>query len=471
MGAPAVVRLRGACGGPGDDSVAGSSPELVIPPATRFARKTTPFVLRMMTADAEGVTVNPMGAAALARRAMAEISRGDLAFAGLVAAIAEQEMWVPVGVGAGFAKPGPRPLLALTFLVVSLALIWRRRAPLAVLAVVTAVLGAYFLAFGSEDGLGSMLPVLFAFYAAGRWGSQRLFPVALALTAAHVAVHEWRDPHFTISGPSPAFWVVLLAAGVIGLVFARRAEDVRSASARATELEAQGEEQSREAVAEERSRIARELHDLVGHGLSLLVLQLVAATADLEAGETDKTLARLTRLEATARNTLAETRRLVTVMGDGHADLAPQPGIADLPSLVNQVESSGIPVMLHLDQTLADNDQGVPEGVGLTVYRLVQEALTNVIKHAARAARVDVAVRQGAAAVEVEITNDAPAGRSAHANATPRAGGPGHRGLIGMRQRVDLYGGTLTVGYDPAGGFAVHASIPVTPTTATTATR
>ncbi|HZT65177.1 MAG TPA: histidine kinase [Acidimicrobiales bacterium] len=406
-----------------------------------------------------------MATGGFAHRAMAGISRGDIALAGLVAVIAEQEVWAPVRIGAGFSLPGPRPVLALTFLVVSLALMWRRRAPLAVLVVVTGLLDVYFLAFGSEDGLASILPVLFAFYAAGRWGRPGLFPAALALTVVHTAVHEWRDPHFTIAGPSPAFWLVLLAAGIIGLVFAGRAEEIRTASARAAELEALGEEQSREAAAEERSRIARELHDLVGHGLSLLVLQLVAATAELEQGETEKTLARLGRLEAMARNTLAETRRLVTVTGAGHADLAPQPGIADLPVLVSQVEAGGIPVVLRMDPTLAFTGV-VPEGVGLTVYRLVQEALTNVIKHADLAPRVEVSVLRGAAAVEVEITNEAPAGVSARAPRTQRGDGSGHRGLVGMRERVDLYGGTLTADSAPGGGFTVRASIPVERSTA-----
>lgn len=406
-----------------------------------------------------------MATSGFLHRAVVGISRADVALAGLVALIAEQEVWAPVRIGAGFHLPGPRSLLGVVLLVVSLGLLWRRRAPLTVLVLVTGVLDVYYLVFGSVDGLASIVPVLVAFYAAGRWGRRGLFPAALALTVGHTAVHEWRDPHFTMVGPSPAFWLVLLAAGITGLVFAGRADEIRTASARAAELEALGEEQSREAAAAERARIARELHDLVGHGLSLLVLQLVAATAELEQGETERTLARLVRLEAMARNTLAETRRLVTVMGDGHADLAPQPGIADLAALVSQVEASGIPVVLRLDPALGPSTEVVSEGVGLMVYRLVQEALTNVIKHAARTPRVEVSVRHGAAAVEVEITNDAPAGVSPRGIGPPAAN-PGQRGLIGMRERVDLYGGTLTAGHSPGGGFAVRAAIPIERTSA-----
>ena len=188
-----------------------------------------------------------MGRGELTRRAAEGLSRIDVAVALVVAAIGQQEVWLPVrSLGAGGVNtPGPRAALSAAFLIVSLTLAWRRRAPLLVLAVVTVLLSIQFLAFGSEEGLGAILPVLVAFYAAGRWGEARQFPTAVALTAVHIAVHEWRDPHFTLAGPSPAFWAVALAAGLVGRAFAHRADEIRTASARAAELELQSEQQYR----------------------------------------------------------------------------------------------------------------------------------------------------------------------------------------------------------------------------------
>ena len=376
---------------------------------------------------------------------LAGIRRLDVAVALAVAAVGQQEVWAP---RLGFShQAGPRAPLAATLLLTSSALLWRRVAPLPVVAAVNAVLAVQFLAFGAPDGLGGFLPPLLAFYAAGRYGSRPTFWGALAITATGIAAHEWRDPLFSFDGRTLVQWVILLGSGVLGLAFQARAGELRAMTRRAEHLASAGEERGRLAAAQERQRIARELHDLVGHGLSLIVLQVVAAQGSLEKGEVPVTRERLDRLEATARGTLAEMRRLVSVSGDADALLAPQPGIADLDALVQRVRDDGVDVTFNR----AGREVELGNGLGLAVYRLVQEALTNVIKHA----------RPAAATVDVSVDGDLLTVQVLDRGREPVGDLGGGRGLAGMRQRVALYGGTLHLGPRPGGGFAVRATFPV----------
>lgn len=373
------------------------------------------------------------------------IRRLDVAVAAAVAAIGQQEVWAP---WLGFShQVGPRAPLAVTLLVASSALAWRRVAPLPVVAVVNAVLNLQFLVFGAPDGLGIFLPPLLAFYAAGRYGSRAVFLGALAITVTGLALHEWRDPLFSVEGRTLVQWAILLGGGILGRVFRARAGELGAMTRRAEHLASAGEERGRLAAAQERERIARELHDLVGHGLSLIVLQVVAAQGSLEKGEVTTTRERLDRLEDTARGTLSEMRRLVSVSGDGDALLAPQPGIADLDDLVQRVRADGVDV--EFNRVGVGIELG--NGLGLAVYRLVQEALTNVIKHARpAAASVVLAVDDDMLTVQVLDRGREQVGDL----------GDG-RGLAGMRQRVALYGGTLQLGPRPEGGFAVRATFPL----------
>lgn len=373
----------------------------------------------------------------------------DVALAVLVIVVGQQEVWAPA---SGFAtRIGPRPLLALTYTVVGVALVWRRRAPLVVMAVVTAVLSLYFAAYGAPEGLANFLAVMFAFYAAGRYGTKRHFWVAAALTAAAITLHELRDPQFVFDGPAVVFWAILVAAGSLGLAFNTRSRQLQAVAARAAALEADREERARAAVIAERARITRELHDIVGHGVSLMVLQVVAAEETLEAGQLEPTRDRLAGLERTARTTLAEMRRLVAVTDTEPEDvpqLAPQPGLSDVPQLVEDVRAAGTDVELHVEGEPLD----APPGLGLAVYRLVQEALTNVIKHAVPADGARVAIAKSAERVTVEVTD---VGRGKVGDLR------GGRGITGMRERVALYGGILDVGPRPEGGFRVRAWFPV----------
>ncbi len=212
---------------------------------------------------------------------------------------------------------------------------------------------------------------------------------------------------------------------------------------------AAAERQAERAVADERARMARELHDIVSHNLSVVVLQAAGAQA---AGSSD-TGPTLEKIERSGRQALVEMRRLLGVLRQpdepaARPELSPQPGVAELAALVEGVRAAGLPVVLVID-----GDPGrLPAAVDISAYRIVQEALTNVLKHAGQAS-AQVSVRCGADEVLIEVTDD---------GAGPQAAGParGH-GLAGMRERVALFGGELVVGPRPDGGFGVRTRLPL----------
>jgi signal transduction histidine kinase len=384
----------------------------------------------------------------------ADLRPVDVAIVALTLVIGQQEAWFPLG--PGFSSfSGPPLALSLTSAVAALALLWRRRAPLAVCVAVNVVLASYCLVFGSPDGLSVLVPVVFSLYAVGRYADWSQLAVAFTVTGVAETVHLWRDPRPALPlGPEILFFAGQLVSGLLGRVVLRYRSDVQVLTRRAERLEVEREARAREAVVAERARIAHELHDLVGHGLSLIVLQVVGAQGALEKGQRAATDQQLAKLEATARNTLAEMRRLVAVVGDDDTALAPPPGIDEIAGLVEAVRGEGLAVELELPSSVAD----VPTGLGLTVYRIVQEGLTNVMRHAGSGASTRVVVTRRAGELDVDVL-DTGVGRSTGDDQ------PG-RGLAGMRERVSLYGGTLDVGSTPAGGFRVHASLPLESTPA-----
>jgi signal transduction histidine kinase len=336
---------------------------------------------------------------------------------------------------------GPRSAISLLFAVTSLSLIWCRRAPLAVLAFIVTADSAVYLVFGAPEGLGAFLPVLFALYAVGRYSEPGNVAFAAPLTFAGIAIHELTDPVFSFGGSDAVFYAVLATAWPIGYAFRRRAAE------REALVEAQ-EQTARTAVTAERARIARELHDVVGHGLSVIVLQLVAALSSLEDAEHDSVRLRLLSVERSAREALAEMRRLLDLVEDGASPgLAPQPGLAQVDHLVQDTRAAGAEIELVIRGEPAD----LPAGVDLAAYRILQESLTNVLKHA-RPAEARVSIEYGAEAVVVEVVDR---------GANPAAGTAGGRGLAGMRERVSLYGGDLDLGVRPEGGFLVRARLPL----------
>jgi signal transduction histidine kinase len=256
-----------------------------------------------------------------------------------------------------------------------------------------------------------------------------------------------------IPGPSDASSYVFIpvrfaAAWVAGYALRERSERVVAAEARAEQAEREREAAARIAVAEERARIARELHDIVAHAVSVMVLQVGAVRMKLpEALAEDREALR--GVERAGRTALSEMRRLLAAMrSDGEdVELAPQPGLDGLDSLLAEVGRAGLPVELHVD----GDPVPLPRGIDLSAYRIVQEGLTNALKHA-HASDADVTVRYGPRELELVVRDD---GKGAVA-----VDGPGH-GLVGIRERVKIYGGEMSAGAASDGGFVLRARLPL----------
>jgi signal transduction histidine kinase len=216
----------------------------------------------------------------------------------------------------------------------------------------------------------------------------------------------------------------------------------------ATQLELEREEKARTAVAEERSRISRELHDVVAHSVSVMVVQSQAAQRLLE-GEQRNARQALESIETTGRQALTEMRRLLGILRrtDAELALAPQPGLEHLDALIEQTREAGLPVELSVEGDVGS----LPPGVDLTAYRIVQEALTNTLKHAGPA-HARVTIRRRDDGMELEVADDGAA--------SGKGDGSG-QGLIGMRERVALYGGALESGRRDGGGYIVRARLPL----------
>jgi signal transduction histidine kinase len=233
-----------------------------------------------------------------------------------------------------------------------------------------------------------------------------------------------------------------------GFALRERAEKAEAAEIRATQAEREREAAARIAVAEERARIARELHDIVAHAVSVMVLQVGAVRHKLPDALAEDRDA-LTGVERAGRTALAEMRRLLAAMrpdGD-EAELVPQPGLDGLDSLLEEIERAGLPVELHVDGEAFP----LPRGVDLSAYRIVQEGLTNALNHA-RASDADVTVRYRPDELEIEVRDNGQGGATSD--------GLGH-GLVGVRERVKIYGGEMTAGTAIEGGFVLSTRLPV----------
>ena len=290
--------------------------------------------------------------------------------------MSELDVWAPLSF---VGRQAHRPALSIVFLAGSLALVWRRRAPLAVLAFVYTSGSLLYLAVGAPEALGTFLPPLVALYSVGRYSEARSLVLAGPLALIGTALHDLKDPQFRLSGPAIFFWAILAAAWPLGRAFRQRERAVEALSRQADELQGEREAEARAAVAAERARIARELHDVVGHGVSIVVLQLVAALGMLDSGDLTAARQRLLATERSSRQTLAEMRRLLGLLDeDDAASLAPQPGLAELERLVADTRTAGVEVELVVSGERVE----LPAGLELAAYRVAQEALTNVIKHA-----------------------------------------------------------------------------------------
>jgi signal transduction histidine kinase len=297
--------------------------------------------------------------------------------------------------------------------------------------------------------------LILTYTAAARLSVRPAVLTGLALWLPVLAVNLGVPRAAREAGLSPAFLALYNLLVALVAFFAGRAVHNRRASTRALEERARAAEANQralaeQAVADERRRIARELHDVVAHHVSVMGVLATGARRVLPRRPEAADEA-LTTIENTSRTTLRELRRLLDVLrteAEPAAELEPQPGLAGIQTLVEQVREAGLPVRLTVDGAAG----GLDPGVALTVYRIAQEALTNALKHAGPA-HAEVRLRFGVFWLTVEVVDD---GRG------PRPGRTtlGH-GLVGMRERVSLYGGTLRTGPRPGGGYRVYAKIPV----------
>jgi signal transduction histidine kinase len=275
--------------------------------------------------------------------------------------------------------------------------------------------------------------------------SQSVSGLAIGVGAAAIVVHNdpdqgWGDFFFI----SLLFTIVWLAGNALGA----KLTQYKQAEERAARLEREREDRARAAVAEERARIARELHDVVGHSVSVMTVQ-ASGVRRLLLPEQEREREALLIVEQTGREALAEMRRLVDVLRrpEEAPALAPQPSLQHLDKLVDQVRESGLNVELKVEGEVAK----LPASVDLAAYRLVQEGLTNTLKHA-QAHRAEVLVRYGNGQVEVVVADDG--------NGTGGGTGGGH-GLVGLRERIAVAGGELDAGPRTGGGFQVRARLPM----------
>jgi signal transduction histidine kinase len=359
-----------------------------------------------------------------------------------LAAAAQAEVW------SGLLA-GPKWATLPASLAYTLPLAWRRRAPLPVaVLVVASALIQVFASVDLDTGLSWFVAFVVAMYSLGAYGSRApaigglAFAVGFTGVLLSVPDFGWGDY---------VLWVGILAAAPWAVGRALRSRRLQAAQLedRAARLEHEHEEQARIAVAAERARIARELHDIVAHSVSVMVVQVGVVRRRIR-GDHREDSDLLSEVEGTGRQALGEMRRLLGLLRTDEEGLAlaPQPTLERLPPLLEQVREAGLPVELRTE----GDPVALSAGIDLAAYRIVQEALTNALKHAGPA-RAAVAVRYAADALELEVTDD---GRGA----VPAGDGHGH-GLIGMRERAALYGGTLETGPAEHGGFAVRARLPL----------
>ena len=300
---------------------------------------------------------------------------------------------------------------------------------------------------GVAEGGSFMLGVIIALYSGTRFARGWMLPVCLVVGVAIIPLAAF-DPQ---QPPTVGDWIFFTTfigfPLVAGRIFRRRyALDERLARENA-ELAAERDRRAAEAVAEERARIARELHDVVAHAISVIVLQARGGRRIL-ARRPDEANQAFDTIERTGEQALDEMRRLLAMLryDDEHV-LRPQPGLDDIDELAGSMCRAGLPVEVLREGSRLD----LPAGVDLSAYRIVQEALTNSLKHAG-AARATVRVRYSPHQLDLEILDDGPG--------TGTGGGSGH-GLIGIRERAELYGGSVEAGRCPEGGYAVRARLPI----------
>jgi signal transduction histidine kinase len=335
--------------------------------------------------------------------------------------------------------------------VVVLPLLFRRQFPFAA----PAALWLLAAAVSFVDGrlmvftAGAYLAGMVASFLLGNLRDERQARFGLAVVAGGAAIIVYNDPSHT---PGEFVFIPLVFAlvWVAGFAVRSRAAHAEAAEQRAVHAEHERETAARIAVAEERARIARELHDIVAHAVSVMVLQVGAVRHKLPDGQREHRDA-LSHVEQAGRAALTEMRRLLDAMrADGEdAELAPQPGLDRVDALIGEVGRAGLAVHLHVE----GEPFALPRGIDISAYRILQEGLTNALKHA-NASRADVELRYDPDQLRIEVRDDGDGARVNGAN------GVGY-GLVGIRERVKVYGGEMSAGRGREGGFVLTTRLPL----------
>jgi signal transduction histidine kinase len=378
----------------------------------------------------------------VAREYWFELLVGFLAVAGMVELVVGRDVPGAPTTTLWFAIPAIGILVSTLFA--------RRRFPFAapvaywlLAAALTFVDGILIAFVGSLGVVG-----LAAAFMLGNLRDSRKAGIGLVIILASIIIVVVNIPGAQTTGDLVFIPLRFVVAWVAGYALRERAEKAEAAEERAARAEREREAAARLAVAEERARIARELHDIVAHAVSVMVLQVGAVRHKLPASLAEDSEA-LKAVERAGRTALAEMRRLLAAMrpdGD-EAEFVPQPGLDGLDSLLDEVGRAGLPVHLHVD----GEPFPLPRAIDLSAYRIVQEGLTNALKHS-RASNADVTVRYGADELQLEVRDD---GRG-----SATSDGLGH-GLVGIRERVKIYGGEMTAGTPTEGGFVLSTRLPI----------
>jgi signal transduction histidine kinase len=392
------------------------------------------------------VQPRPLGVAGRVAAASHGVGRLDVLLAAVATALSQVSIWV-LG-----AVPGPRALMSVVLLVATVPLAWRRRAPLTVVALAMSAMTfqAVYSGQAAEDP-GGWAPFLVPLYSVAAHAPLRKALIGGALATVAGIVHGFFDPSFGTQADIWAnafFWLISIAAWLAGLTVHRHRDATRLAVAVAR-AEAEREAEAAAAVTAERTRIAQELHDIVSHTLSVMIVQADAGEL-VAASDPDRARVAFDTIGATGRQALDDMRRLLAILRadeDTAAALGPPAGLRDLPALTATVRASGVDASLRVDPP----DVRLPEALDASVFRIVQESLTNCLKHAhARRAEVDVTV--AADRVTVSVSDDGTGGPVLR---------PGGHGLVNIRERVAAFGGSVEIGPLPGGGFRVRAELPL----------
>ena len=373
----------------------------------------------------------------------------DVALAAVVGALGQLEAWT----GAGSThRQGPLAVQSALYAVTAVLLVGRRWRPLAVLAAIVAVSIVEFASVGSPEGFAVILAPIIATYTVANelpWRRSRWGLVLVVVLHVGWAGLDPMNDNLLEAGGSLVWIAPAIIAWLLGALARARRLNVE-------QRRANREQRALQAVAEERNRIARELHDVIGHSVSVMTVQASAVRRRLEPSQVVEREA-LETVEAVGREALAEMRRMVGVLRrpeDGQ-DLQPPPGLAQVDRLAEQFRAAGLPVSLSVTGAARD----LAPGLDLTAYRLIQEGLTNALRHARDLGGARVSIDYGDDQIELAVRDD---GAATHGSAVGGAPADGN-GLLGMRERVAVYGGSLVARRRPQGGFELVATLPVEP--------